>query len=197
MGYKSKMRNNSRPETQGLFVNFVFNARPMKRLNFLIILIALFAACQQSDVVSDFTGNEATYDLQAGSAYNVSGTITFKERKAGKITAIVQLTGTDGNAKHPVHLHLGDISSPGADVALLLNSVEGSTGRSETTFSKLADESAITYKQLTDLSACVKIHLGDTGASRDVILAAGDVGMSFTKAAKTGRTGGVAVCKSE
>ena len=196
MCYKSKMRNDSWPETHGLFVNFVFNAKSMKRLNFLLMLMVLLAACQQSDVVSNFTGNEATYDLQAGSAYKVSGTITFKERKDGKITAIVQLSGTDGNAKHPVHLHLGNISSPGADVAMLLNSVAGSTGRSETTFSKLADESTVTYKQLIDLSACVKIHLGDTGASRDVILAAGDIGMSFTKATKTGRTG-VAVCKSE
>lgn len=154
------------------------------------------AACQAPETVSDFTGNEATYDLQAGSVYPVSGTITFKERRDSKITAVVQLAGTDGDATHPVHLHLGDLATPDADVALLLNPVVGKTGRSETTFSMFADESTIQYDQLKSLSACVKIHLGDAGDDRNTILAGGNIGMSFTKARPSGRTG-ISVCKSE
>jgi hypothetical protein len=168
----------------------------MRSLTGAIVLALLAASCQPAEVVSEFTGNENTYALQQGSAFLVSGTITFKERRDGKITAAIKLTGTDGAVNHPVHLHLGDISKPGADIALLMNPVVGKTGESATTFSRLSDETPITYSQLTQMQACVKIHLGETGADRDVILAAGDIGASFTKASQTSRQG-IAVCKSE
>ena len=96
-----------------------------------------------------------------------------------------------------MHLHLGDISTKGADVALLMNPVSGATGRSETTFNILSDESAIDYTRLTQLPACIKIHLGDTGVDRDVVLAAGNIGSSMTQSSNGGRSSGVAVCKSE
>ena len=47
--------------------------------------------------------------MRGGSTYPVSGTIVFQERRDGKITAAIQLNGTDGNVKHPVHLHLGNV----------------------------------------------------------------------------------------
>lgn len=169
----------------------------MKVLGCLLVL-AMLSACQPSaqDVVSEFTGNETTYDLQSGSAYGVTGTVVFKERRDGKVTAVIQLKGTSGNLKHPVHLHLGDLATADADIALLLTPVDANTGRSETTFNMLSDESAITYPQLIQLAASVKIHLGEVGEARNVILAAGNIGLSFTKASPTGRTG-IATCKSE
>ncbi len=167
----------------------------MKPLHLLFPFLALLG-CQKSEVVTSFTGNEATYALQQGSNFAVSGTIVFKERKDGKVTAVVQITGTDGDSRLPVHLHLGDISKPGVDIALLLNPVSASTGKSETTFNKLSDESPIDYAQLTSLVACIKIHRGDSGPDRDIILAAGNIGAAVTQPASNGRTG-VAVCKSE
>ncbi len=170
----------------------------MKGFVFLAILTTTMLSCQstENEPVSDFTGNETTYDLQSGSEHAVTGVILFKERRDGKITASVQLTGTSGNSKLPVHLHLGDLATPDADVALLLNPVDAATGRSETTFSMLADETSLTYDQLNDLAAAVKIHLGETGDARNVILAAGNIGASFAKAKPSGRTG-IATCKSE
>jgi hypothetical protein len=168
----------------------------MKKLGILTIAAILVAGCQKSEVISDYTGNEATYALQPASQFAVSGTIIFKERKDGKIYAAIQLSGTDGDAKLPVHLHLGDIAKPGADIALLMTPVFGQNGKSETVFNQLSDESFIDYKRLVQLPACIKIHLGDTGAARDVILAAGNIGSSVTQPLSNGRTG-VAVCKSE
>ena len=179
------------------FFSFNYNLKDMKKIGALIILAFVAASCLKSEVVSEFTGTETTYALQQGSPFAVSGTITFKERKDGKVGAIIQLTGTDGNTKLPVHLHLGDISTQGADVALLMNPVLGATGKSETTFNKLSDESAIDYMRLTQLPACVKIHLGDTGADRDVVLATGNIGSSVAKSPTGGRSSGVALCKSE
>lgn len=169
----------------------------MKQLRFVLV-IAVLLACQPTanDAVSDFTGNETTYALQSGSAHGVTGTIVFKERRDGKITANIQLTGTGGSAQHPVHLHLGNLGTPDADIALLLTPVNAATGKSSTLISQLADESTLTYGGLAELEAAVKIHLGDVGTDRNVILAAGDIGKSFTKANPNSRVG-IATCKSE
>ncbi len=167
--------------------------RKMKKVLVGILLIIGWG-CQDNDSVpTDFTGNETVYALQSGSVYPVSGTATFKEKKDGSTVIIVNLSGTEGNTQHPVHLHLGNVSSPDADVAALLNSVEGYTGKSETALTMLADGGSITYKQLIALGACLKVHLADSGPERDIILAAGNIGSSV--GAKS--SGEIAICKSE
>ncbi len=167
----------------------------MKRLTGAFVMTAALMACQESEsVTSDFTGNEAVYALQQASDLDVSGTVTFKEKRDGTADVLVVLNGTEGNAEHPVHLHLGNIAEPAADVAALLNPVIGSTGNSETSLVRLADESAITYTQLLDLNACIKVHLGASGPDRDIILAGGNIGLS-SKADPSGRSG-IGVCKS-
>lgn len=167
----------------------------MKKLIF-ITLVGLLFSCQESESVSDFTGNETTYALQQASDFAVSGTVTFKEKRDGSALVRIELSGTDGEVKLPAHLHLGDISAPGADVAALLSPVVGSTGISETTLDQLADETKLTYQELINLDACIKIHLSDTGIERDIILAGGNVGALAAKDFKSGRVG-FGVCKSE
>jgi hypothetical protein len=167
----------------------------MKRVIWVWIGL-ISVACQESENTSEFTGNEITYALQQGSEYEVSGTVVFKERRNGTTTVAVSLTGTEGNDKLPVHLHLGDLSAADADVAALLSPVDAKTGKSETLLTNLADETAVTYSSLLQLEACIKIHLADTGPGRDVILAGGNIGESFTKSIANGRRG-IGVCKSE
>lgn len=165
----------------------------MKHIFILSVLLSL-AGCQKNEAVSEFTGTQATYALVAGSAYNVNGTATFKERKDGTSKVLIALTGIDGNSKFPVHLHLGDLSTADADVALLLSPVEAANGKSETIVSQLANETKITYKELIQLAACVKIHLAESGPGRSVILAAGNIGANSTNLA-AGRVG-IGLCKS-
>src|SRR5689334_1946363 len=129
----------------------------MKKISGAIVLAIIALACQKNEAVSEFTGNETTYSLQPGSQFAVSGTVVFKERKDGKVSASIALKGTNGDAKFPVHLHLCDITTPAADIALLMNPVAGKSGTSETTFDKLADESTVSYSRLTSMQACVKI----------------------------------------
>lgn len=161
------------------------------------VVFMLLSACQETEnTVQDFTGNEVTYPLQAGSEYPVYGYVTFKERKDGSALALVQLTGTEGSMWHPAHLHLGDISEPDADIAVLLNPVQASTGRSETIITRLSDETPVTYTELVNLYASVKIHLSDSGPERDIILAGGNIGQAYTQA-NGRRIQEIAVCKSE
>ena len=148
----------------------------MKTKMFLVIGAIMVVACQKSEVISDFTGNEAVYALVPGSELNVSGQVTFKERKDGSTTVLVELTGTNGTKKFPLHLHLGDISKADAEVAALLSPVDASTGMSETIVSALADETTLSYARLLELSACIKVHLDNDGPGRNVILAAGNIG---------------------
>jgi hypothetical protein len=169
----------------------------MKSAFWGVMVASSILACQEKEEIkTEFTGNESVYALLQASDYNVQGTVTFRERLDGTAQIDVALSGTEGAIEHPVHLHLGDISTPSADVAALLTPVMGSTGKSETILTRLADESTITYKQLLALDACVKVHLSATGESRDIILAGGNVGAGASKDVSTGRTAAFAVCKS-
>jgi len=166
----------------------------MKKLLSFIFLAGIAVGCQESETISEFTGNETTYALQQASEYVITGSATLKERKDGATTIVVQLSGTEGESKYPVHLHLGDITTPKADVAAILSPLLGKTGRSETLIDKLADETPISYKELINLNACMKVHLSDVGVERNIILAGGNIGIAVSN--PTGRRG-FAVCKSE
>lgn len=163
----------------------------MKRLGFALLLLM---ACEENgETPSSFTGNELVYTLEAGSTYPITGTLTIKEKRDGSSFILTELSGTEGSVQHPVHLHLGDLGTPDAEVAALLTPVSGSTGKSETTLSALADETSITFAQLTELNACVKIHLAESGPGRDVILAGANIG-SAVQASSNGRIG-ISVCQ--
>ena len=167
----------------------------MNRILVSLVIIIVLASCNENAVTEkEFTGRETVYALQPGSAYAISGTVTFKEKVDGKALVLIHLTGTEGDIQHPVHLHLGDISAPGAEISAVLNPVIGKTGNSETILSKLADESFVTYKDLLDMEACIKIHLAEYGPDRDIILAGGNIG-ELGKSISSGRTE-IGVCKS-
>lgn len=169
----------------------------MKRILGMLLLAGMWTACQDGATEKDeFTGNEVVFALQPGSEYDVSGTITFKERIDHTTVALVAVSGTEGALEHPVHLHLGDITAADADVALLLNPVLGSTGRSESTITALADETPVSYNDLVSLNACIKIHLGAAGPERDIILAGGNIGSAAAND-PAGRLGSFGKCKSE
>lgn len=166
------------------------------RIAMVIGIGFLLLGCSKSELTSDFTGNEAVYGLVPASEYAVSGQVTFKERKDGFTTVLVELKGTNGSSEFPVHLHLGDITDANQDVAALLSPVDAKTGLSETLVSKMADESEINYSQLLKLAACMKIHLDDSGPGRDVVLVAGNIGANGTKLMAGGRLG-IGNCSGE
>jgi hypothetical protein len=168
----------------------------MKKLLIFTGFSFLLFSCQENMSTNEFTGNEVTYDLQSASEFNISGTVTLKEKRDGSTQVVLKVTGTSGESKLPVHLHLGDISTPAADVAALLSPVNAKTGTSETILKQLADESEVSYSDLLKLNACIKVHLSDVGPERDIILAGGNIGASMIKSIENGRTGFVP-CKSE
>ncbi|HEY3404225.1 MAG TPA: hypothetical protein VGK59_12605 [Ohtaekwangia sp.] len=168
----------------------------MKKLIWSMLTVSAMVACQEGEKAKeDFTGNEATYPLVAASEYDIDGSVTFREKTDGTTFVIVTVSGTEGDIEHPVHLHLGNIAEPGADVYANLNPVLGKTGESETHLTTLADESAITYQQLVKLFASMKIHLSASGPQKDIVLAAGNIGTASSDDTSLGRLG-VGTCKS-
>lgn len=160
-----------------------------------LVVVGLLVACSENSetVIEELTGNELVYDLVQSSDFPISGTVAFQERTDGYVQVVVLLEGTEGNIFHPVHLHYGDLSTPDADIAFLLDDLKGSEGKSSTTVSLLSDDSEFTFQTLEQFSGSVKVHLGATGSDADVILAAGNIGAN--KNSISGRQK-VAVCKS-
>lgn len=120
------------------FRNFNHSTNHEWSANFILGCVLFLAGCQSNDSAIDlvFTGNQTTYDLQAGTIHGLKWNDRIQRAERLK------------------------------------------------------------YAQLANCAASIKIHFGDVGADRNVILAAGNVGSSFTKANPTGRTG-IAACKSE
>jgi len=163
----------------------------MIRWGFILLLLG---ACENQVIQEEvFTGNEVVYNLQPGSSYAISGLLTLKEKTDGSTLISIELEGTEGDVQHPVHLHLGDLGQADAAIAALLNPVEAKTGKSETPLKQLADESILTYSELVQLSASIKIHLAAAGPGRDVILAGSNIGTAVNSNS-TARLG-IAVCQ--
>lgn len=160
----------------------------------LLVLVALVGCSDDNGLSNDeFTGNEVSYDLVQSSDFPISGTVNFMERTDGDVQVVVSLEGTSGDIFHPVHLHFGDLTTPDADIAFLLNDLKGSEGSSVTTVAQLSDETDFTFESLESFNGSVKVHLGATGDDRNVILAAGNIGAN--KNTINGRRS-VAICKS-
>lgn len=163
-----------------------------------LLAVLLLGACQNAEdnsLTSDLTGNEVTYALHQASLYPISGTVTFKEKKDGTTRIELRMSGTSGDLIHPVHLHFGNVSVEAAELAATLNPVFGKSGVSTTDFGMLADETPITYAELKNMEACIKVHLAEAGPDQDIILVGGNIG-----SAATSLTGGriqISICKSE
>lgn len=159
-----------------------------------VIAVVVLAGCQKTEVVTEYTGNQAAYGLVQASQYAVSGTVVFKERKDGATTVLIQLKGTDGTSQLPVHLHMGDVTTNGAAVAAILTPAYAKTGVSETIISRLADQTKVSYRDLLKLAAYVNVHASDSGPQSAVILAAGNIGANGTKVSSALQIG---VCQSK
>ncbi|QSE98959.1 hypothetical protein [Fulvivirga lutea] len=166
----------------------------MKKL-LLIVSLIWITSCNEEEEVSDYTGNQVTYDLIQSSDFPIQGTATFRERRDSNIELLIELTGTEGEIEHPAHLHYGDVSTSDAEVAKLLLPVRGTSGKSVTIFNRLNDETLITYNDMLTFDGHIKVHL-DGGANKSTILASGNIGSAYTKNPSTGRKD-VSDCKME
>jgi hypothetical protein len=119
------------------------------------------------------TGNAMTYTLNEQNVSGISGTATFAERNNGYTLITISLMGTTDAGDHPAHIHNGDVANPGG-IAISLNNIDGATGMSMTSVSKMNDDSEIKYSDLIGFDGYAQVH--DSDANLGLVLANGNIG---------------------
>lgn len=171
--------------------------------NFLILLMVVpftFMSCNKDDDGYGGTDpdngtptelNSKIYDLGSIGASGISGTAKFIESSDATLSIELDLQNTPQGGTHPAHIHI-NTAAEGGGIALSLTPVDGTTGKSTTTFTALDDGTAITYQGLLDFDGYINVHLSAEELS--TIVAQGDIGQNeLTDISKSYALGSVAV----
>ena len=122
---------------------------------------------------NELTGTSITYTLNPVSNNSISGTAKFTKRVSGETLVSIALTGTTAGVTSPAHIHLNSVAQ-GGGIAIDLTSVNGTTGKSETSVRKLNSGAAITYDQLLTFNGYINVH--QSAANLATIIAQGNIG---------------------
>jgi hypothetical protein len=142
----------------------------------LVMLIPfVFSSCSKDDAPAATVVNSKVYDLGAVGTSGISGTATFTEKSDATLSIELDLKNTPMGGSHPAHIHLNTAAEGGA-IALTLNAVDGSTGKSTTTFKTLDDGSAINYQALINFDGYINVHL--SAGQLGTLVAQGDIGQN-------------------
>lgn len=146
----------------------------LKNLLFAFIGLTLVASCN-SDDDNAFVGQKKVFALSSVAVPGISGTATFIENSDNSTTVQLQLTGTPDGGMHPAHIHF-NTAAEGGDIAVTLGVVNGTTGFSTATFSKLDNGTAINFAEILNFDGYINVHLSANDLS--TIVAQGDIGQN-------------------
>ena len=122
---------------------------------------------------NELTNTSITYPLSAVSNNAISGTAKFTKRVSGETLVSISLTGTTAGVTSPAHIHANSVAQ-GGGIAIDLKAVNGATGKSETSVSKLNSGAAITYDQLLTFNGYINVH--QSASNLATIIAQGNIG---------------------
>lgn len=134
--------------------------------------ILFLTSCDDDDDDTDMVLTK-TFELNSVADPNISGTAKFIKNEDNSTTVELQLSGTPAGGMHPAHIHY-NTAAEGGDIAVTLGTVNGDTGFSSMTFSKLDDETNISYEDLLDFDGYINVHLSDSELT--TLVAQGDIG---------------------
>ena len=128
---------------------------------------------------NELTGESATYQLNSLDVPGIMGTAMFEERVNGETLVILSLENTIDGAMHPAHIHMGSVANAPGDIAVTLNSVNGTTGMSMTNVAAFngmdgADGESVDYDALIDYDGYINVHL--SAEDLGTLVAQGDIG---------------------
>ena len=127
---------------------------------------------------NEFTGETKSYTLNSVDIAGIMGDAMFKERVNGETLVILSLENTVEGAMYPAHIHMGSVANAPGDIAITLNSVDGTTGMSMTNVSAFngEDAEAIEYDGLIEYDGYINVHL--SAEELGVLVAQGDIGLN-------------------
>ncbi|MFH4966884.1 CHRD domain-containing protein [Gaetbulibacter sp. M240] len=148
----------------------------------LVLLLSLsLTNCSDDSPVIDNpqepqpTGMSKVYALNSVANPSISGTATVLELDDNSIRVDLDLQNTPSGGSHPAHIHVNTAAESGG-IAISLEPVDGSTGKSTTVFTALDDGTAISYNGLLDFDGYINVHLSASELS--TLVAQGDIGQN-------------------
>ena len=121
-------------------------------------IFCFFLNCSSSDDEPNIpTGNNKSYDLLNTNLSDLTGNVKFIENTNGSITIIIKLNNTVDGINNAVNLRNNTANIGGGSV-VTLNDVDGNTGISETTVTKLNNGKTVNYEDLSEFLGYISIE---------------------------------------
>ena len=128
---------------------------------------------------NELTGESQTYQLNTLDVPGIMGTAMFEERVNGETLVILSLENTVDGAMYPAHIHMGSVADAPGDIAITLNSVNGTTGMSMTNVAAFdaaegEDPEMVSYDALIEYNGYINVHL--SAEELATLIAQGNIG---------------------
>ena len=146
-------------------------------IGLFVISIFCLTGCDDDDDAPPSQNKEKSFTLAPLSSSGVSGTVNFEKQNGTTTIVTIQLSGTTAGNSHPAHIHANS-ATVGGPIVLDFSPVDGATGRSVTTVTKLNDGTAVTYEELIAFDGHVNVHLSVT--ELQTMIAQGNIGVNAT-----------------
>ncbi|WP_417197202.1 CHRD domain-containing protein [Bizionia sp.] len=158
--------------------------------NILVVIISIcstltFTNCASDDNITELESKliSTTYTLNPVSDPAVIGDARMIKNEDASITIEIKLSGTLPGETYPTNLRV-NTAAEGGTVAISLESLNGTTGRSTTRFTTLDDGTEITYEDLLEFDGFIDVLLNNNSPA--IVLAQGDIGQNeLTGVSKT------------
>src|SRR5690554_989049 len=150
------------------------NLKPFVLLMSLVIL----TACSEDDNITPIPSSltSKTYSISSIYDNNVDGSAKFIKNDDDSVTVELSLTGIPTGNPHPATINY-NTAAEGGSVAVTLETVNGNTGFSTTTFSNLDDGTTIPYKGLWNFNGFLIVQLRNSNQIK--IIAKGVIDQNF------------------
>jgi len=151
-------------------------------------LVYCFAFCLFTNCSSDDdtpvtpTGANKSYELLSTNLSDLTGQVTFIENTNGSTTISIELDNTVDGINNAVRLRR-NTANIGGGIAVNLNDINGNTGTSETTISKLDNGQEISYEELSEFTGYLSIE--GKGDNTGEFYAYTDLGFNVLTGTKT------------
>ncbi|QDH80020.1 hypothetical protein FKX85_13650 [Echinicola soli] len=147
----------------------------------LICMVAM--SCNDNDEDPKPIEQKKVYTLNQVGDSGVMGTVTFTKQNDDFTMVSIELEGTMDGDMHPSHIHANS-ASEGGGILIDLTSVDGETGKSETSVTQLNDGTPITYQELIAFDGYVNVHKSPSELS--TLLAQGNIGSNVGSSSGNG-----------
>ncbi|WP_231931294.1 MULTISPECIES: CHRD domain-containing protein [Bizionia] len=160
----------------------------MKKSFLMVVSICamlVLTNCASDDNITELESKliSTTYTLNPVSDPAIIGDARMIKNEDASITIEIKLSGTAPGETYPTDLRV-NTAAEGGVTAISLEGLNGTTGRSTTTFTTLDDGTDITYEDLLEFDGFIDVRLNNNAPV--TVLAQGDIGQNeLTGVSKT------------